>query len=47
MRDRYELRAIQMQKMINPQVIDSYRDKEPHFPVLSKFGQRRFSLYKQ
>lgn len=44
---RYELRAVQMQKFMNPQVTDSYGDNG----VLNKyplfFGKRRISLYKQ
>ena len=42
-----DLRHVQMQKFINPQVVDSIRDKEAHFPIVPKGSYKEYSLYSQ
>jgi len=41
------LRCVQMQKFINPQVIDSSRQKGSHFPIIQKWNIPQYSLYTQ
>jgi hypothetical protein len=45
--DKSWLRHVQMQKMINPQVVDFIRDKEAVFPIVRFPRHPQYSLYKQ